>query len=210
MKEILIVEDHPIVSMGIEMLIHDNIPETIVHKAATFAQAVEIVARKKLSLAIMDINIPGGGNAGMIRGLRMKHNTLPILVYTGRDEKTHAVSYIKAGANGFISKSSEEKEMLTAIETVLAKKKYFSNEFWEVVITNFSDNTPLGSNPMESLTKREIQIMEMLLEGKWTKEIAEELELKVTTISTHKLRIFQKMNVTNVIDLFKKKQQYTQ
>ena len=145
----------------------------------------------------------------MIKSLRAVQPGVPILVYTGRDEKLNAISYIKAGTNGFLSKNSCEEELVKAIETVLEGKRYFSGELWQLIISNFSENNSPGANPMESLTKRELEITELLISGKWTKEIAETLDLKETTISTHKLRIFQKMKVSNVIELFKKIELYT-
>lgn len=205
MQEILILEDHTIVSVGLEMIIKDNFTDILVHRASTMDKAVQIVSKIKLSLLIMDIQVSGGGNSGMIKTLRDEQDAVPILVYSGRDEKNHAIPFIKAGADGFLSKNSNESDILLAIKTVITGKKYFSSEFWEFILNNFSNKKMLDSNPEENLTKREIEVMELLLQGKWTKEIAEELSLKVSTVSTHKQNIFQKMRVDNVIDLFRKK-----
>ena len=209
MNEILIIEDHPLVTRSLTMLIKENFAPANVHLSDIFSEALDKLDQTTMTMVIMDITVPGGGNASMVKSLRAKQPDIPILVYTGRDEKLNAISYIKAGANGFLSKNSGEEEIVKAIETVLDNKRYFSGELWQLIITNFADNNSLGANPMESLTKRELEITELLIDGKWTKEIAETLDLKETTISTHKLRIFQKMKVSNVIEIFKKIQLYT-
>lgn len=209
MKNILIIEDHPIMASAMQLLVEEHFSPCTVYPAKFFSKAMEIVTNTPLDLVIMDIYVPEGGNTSMIKSMRSRQRSIPILVYTGRDEKTHAIAYIKAGANGFISKNAPEEEMVKAIDMIMSGKKYFSNDLWELVITNFAENNTTGLNPMETLTRRELQVMELVLAGKWTKEIAEELHLKESTISTHKLNIFQKMGVTNAIELFKKIEQYT-
>jgi len=209
MNEILIIEDHPLVTKSLVLLMKEKFQPVNIHVADFFSAALDILDHTKMTMVIMDITVPGGGNASMIKSMRLKQPGVPILVYTGRDEKLNAISYIKAGANGFLSKNCCEADIVTAIDTVLDKKRYFSNDLWQLIITNFAENNALGANPMELLTKRELEITELLIDGKWTKEIAETLDLKETTISTHKLRIFQKMKVSNVIELFKKIELYT-
>ncbi|WP_254560540.1 response regulator transcription factor [Dyadobacter diqingensis] len=206
MREILIVEDHPIVSMAVEMTLRENFPEFSVLKADTFYNALDIVSQIGLNLIILDIGIPGGGTASMIKNLRLKQRGVPILIFSGLDEKTHAVSYIHAGANGFVSKNASEHEVITAVDTVLSNRKYFSSDLWELVVSGLP--TPGVTNPVEMLTKRETEIMDMLIMGKWTKEIALELHVKDTTVSTHKQNIFRKFDVTNIVELVKKKSNF--
>lgn len=208
MKKILIIEDHPIMISAMTMLVEEHFSPCTVYPARFFSQAMEIVTNTKLDLVIMDIYVPEGGNTSMIKSMLNVQPSLPILVYTGREEKTQAIAYVKAGADGFISKNAPEEEMKQAIEMVLSGKKYFSTELWELVITNFAGKNTTGINPIETLTKRERQIMEMVVTGKWTKQIADELDLKESTVSTHKLNIFQKMGVRNAIELLKKIEQY--
>lgn len=207
MSEILIVGDHPIVIIAMEMTLRENFPEFAISKSRTLQAALETTSKGHLSLVILDTEIPGGGSSAVINSLRQIQHEIPILIFSGRDEKKHAKPYIQAGVNGFVSKNASEHEIITAIETVLSNRKYFSSDLWELFVTRLP--TPADSNPLKQLTKREIEIMDLLILGKWTKEIAGELKVSETTVSTHKQNIFRKLDVTNIIDLLKTRSYFT-
>jgi two-component system invasion response regulator UvrY len=207
MSEILIIGDHPIVIIAMEMTLRENFPEFTITKGRTLQDAVETTSKVDLNLIILDVGISAGGSAAIINSLRQIQNEVPILIFSGRDDKRHAKPYIQAGVNGFVSKNASEHEIITAIEAVLSSRKYFNSDLWESFFTRLP--TPRDSNPLEQLTQREIEIMDLLILGKWTKEIAGELKVSETTVSTHKQNIFRKLDVTNIIDLLKTRSYFT-
>lgn len=208
MKRILIVEDHAIVRMGIDFLITDMFQQVDVQQAASFTLALTLLQKSKFDLIILDINIPGGEHSRMIKSIRAIQNNARILVFSGSEEEIYALHYLHAGANGFLSKGSSEDEYKVAINAVINDGKYTSSKVQQLMVQNILDNKYVGSNPLEDLSKRELEVMHFLVQGKWTKEIATILDLKETTISTYKSRIFEKLDVTNVIEMFKKLELY--
>ncbi|WP_149244368.1 response regulator transcription factor [Dyadobacter sp. 32] len=204
--QILIVEDHKIVASALESIITDHFSNAAVQIAYSLPSALVLLETKKLmDLVILDIGVPGGGSYGMIATLRSKQPGVRILVFTGQDEERYALRFLSAGANGFIPKSSAKEEIGLAIRTVLNNKRYVTPVVQDLITNSYFTKLNLETiAPNNPLSQREREVMELLLQGKWTKEIATELNLKLTTVSTHKSRIFEKLQVTNVIDLFKK------
>ncbi|MCF0054206.1 response regulator transcription factor [Dyadobacter sp. CY356] len=208
MKRILIVEDHAIVRMGIDFLITDLFQPVDVHQASNFTSALALLHKNVFDLIVLDINIPGGENSRMINKIRAIQPSVKILVFSGSEEEIYALHYIHAGANGFLSKGASEDEYRIAIMAVLNNGKYISSKVQQQMVKNILDSKYVSSNPLEDLSKRELEVMHLLAQGKWTKEIATLLNLKETTISTYKARIFEKLEVANIIEMFKKLELY--
>jgi len=208
MKRILIVEDHAIVRMGIEFLITDMFSTVEVQQAATFSTALDILSRSAFDMVLLDINIPEGENNRMIQIIRKIQPVVKVLIFSGLEEEIYALHYLNAGANGYLSKGASEDDYKAAIMSVLNDGKYVSAKVQRLMVKNILDNKYISSNPLEDLSKRELEVMYLLAQGKWTKEIATILDLKETTISTYKSRIFEKMEVNNVIEMFRKLELY--
>ncbi|PSL31539.1 LuxR family two component transcriptional regulator [Dyadobacter jiangsuensis] len=197
----MIVEDHFLTSTGIRILLNEIIDESEIYEAISFEGALETCASHKLDLIILDIDIPGGADADMIPQLRRIQPEVKILVCTGFDEKKYALEYIAAGASGFVSKSSERPKMRLAIETVLENKRYVSDVIQQRFLEEIyqKTNESAVSSEVSRLSTREEEIMKLILDGKWRKEIASLLRISPNTVSTYKSRIFEKMKVSTVI-----------
>jgi two-component system, NarL family, invasion response regulator UvrY len=203
---ILVVEDHDIVASALELLITDHFHSATVRKVNAFPKALRLLESGQMAdLIILDVDIPGGESYGMVASLRDKQPNVRILIFTGQDEKKHALKFLGVGANGFVPKNSDKSEVGLAIRTVMNDQKFVTAAAQQLITHNFFEKlNPAKSTSETPLSPREKEVLELLLQGKWTKEIASELKLKLTTVSTHKSRIFEKMEVTNVIELFKK------
>jgi two-component system invasion response regulator UvrY len=203
---ILIIEDHAIVIAAVEMVLKANFPSAVIQNASTFPLGLKVLgAGKPIDLIILDMEIPGGESYKMIEILRAVQPDVKILIFTGHEEARHALRFLKAGANGFLSKNAPLEDCGTAVKTVLSDKKYVSEQVQQLITNSLFDKSPVNSSHESiSLTPRESEVLELLLQGKWIKEIATKLNLNQTTVSTHKARIFQKLEVSNVIELFKK------
>jgi len=119
MTNILLAEDHPVVRMGMVLLLKEIYPQLIVEEAATTDDILKNLCEKKFDLLLLDINIPGGNSTRIIKTIKLTQPSIPILVVTGYDEEMYAIRYLKAGVEGYIQKDSNPSEMKKAIQKVL-------------------------------------------------------------------------------------------
>ncbi|MBO9616283.1 MAG: response regulator transcription factor [Dyadobacter sp.] len=203
---ILLVEDHDIVRIATSMLVQEVINDAVVDTAANFKEAAYAVSSKNYQLIILDLNIPGANHLLTIEKLRALQPNVPVLVFSGQKEELYGLHCIRAGAAGFVSKESKATELQDAIRVVLKGQKYLSPVVRAQLLSSMVQQG--GADPAELLSPKELVVMEMLLEGKWTKDIAGQLNLKSTTVSTFKARIFKKLGVNNLLDLAKRVELY--
>ncbi len=201
MKNVLIAEDHPLLIIGIESMLMESIPDATVYKAADFNKALNLLEKHTFDLLVMDINLPHGDKVGMVEAVRLKQPNILILVCSSYEEHLYALPFLKAGANGYISKTASSEEFKTAVEYVLNSKIYASpavlnNMFGILFNTKGSD-----SSALDKLTVKEVEIAKLLTKGLSTKEIGEHINLSASSISTYKSKIFEKLGVNNIIEL---------
>lgn len=205
MKKILIVEDHFLTTAGIRILLNEIVENAEIYESISFPGALQTCSSQVLDLIILDIDIPGSIGADMVTQFRNVRPDVKILVCTGFDEKKFALEYIAAGASGFVSKSSEWPKMRTAIETVRDNKRYVSDAIQQQLLEGIYQKTSESAVPeMPRLSAREEEIMTLMLEGKWIKEIAALLKISPNTVSTYKARILEKMKVSTTLELLQK------
>ncbi|MET7253671.1 response regulator transcription factor [Dyadobacter fermentans] len=203
---LLLVEDHDIVRIATSMIIQEMISDAVVDTAANFKEAAHAVTSQRYQLIILDLNIPGTDHLLTIEKLRALQPDAPILVFSGQKEELYGLHCIRAGAAGFVSKESKATELQEAIRVVLGGQKYLSPVVRAQMLGSMLQQGV--SDPAALLSAKELVVMEMLLEGKWTKDIAGQLNLKSTTVSTFKARIFKKLGVTNLLDLARRVEMY--
>lgn len=208
MTNVLIVDDHPMVCFGIGAMAESVIEDISLFFANSFQQAIQLHRQQSLHLIILDLGLPGGLGVEMIKHFRNVQPDVKILVCTARDELFNAPIYIQGGASGFLHKHSPKDEMKKAIETVLEGNKYVSQQVHKLMLSNLINGEPLPSDPIRSLSPRERQVLVLLLKGKWLKENAEELGVAIPTVGTQKAKIFQKLNVSNMVELARKMDAY--
>jgi two-component system invasion response regulator UvrY len=199
--QIIIAEDHPLVLTGIQYLLMEYFPKAIVTGTTDFNKTLAMLDKKKFDLLIMDINLPGGDKTGMVHSVRMKQPKLPILVCSSYDEQLYALPFLKAGANGYISKTAINEDFKLAIEQVLNGRIYASPD---VMKTAFGQLFNTKSNPdsvAEKLSEKELEVAKLLAKGLSTKAISEHIHLSSSSVSSYKSRIFEKLGVQNVIEL---------
>lgn len=210
MKEILIADDHSIVRIGTTILIKDILRDQVaIQEAATFEQALALIAQRKLDLVLLDINIPGGNNIDMINTIKARDSNVKILIFSSYDESIFASRYIKAGANGYLSKECNEQEFKKAILSVLDGNTYLSEELKAQSIADF-----LGKkgevNTLQDMSNREIEVINLLTKGYSTSDIAHTLNIRLNTVSTFKSHIYTKLNVSNIVELIEKVKLYSE
>ncbi len=204
MKHILLVEDHSIVRLATLFIIRDLVPVLTPWEADNFPDALHIASVQKLDLIILDINIPDGEGFQMIGKFRRLQPGIPIMMFSAMDEEIYAMPYLNAGANGYLSKSSSTQEIRTAITAVLINGRYMSEIVQHTLFRSHIAPEARQGNPLATLSRRELEVMDLLLQGKWTKEIATFLNITGSSVSTYKARIFEKLGVTTVIELYQR------
>ncbi|KAF2509450.1 response regulator transcription factor [Flavobacterium zhairuonense] len=199
MKQILIVDDHLVVRNGVAMVLEKQIENVEISHAENFFEALAVLREKPICLVLLDINIPGGKNTGMIADIKAIQPAVKILVFSAHEEDQYALQYISAGANGYLNKLCSEEKMIFAINSVFETSTYVSPELVSKLLETRINKK--SKNPLESLSKRELQIAEMLINGNGNLEISNMLNIHMSTVSTYKARLFEKLRITNLVEL---------
>jgi two-component system, NarL family, invasion response regulator UvrY len=196
----LIADDHSIVRMGLRLMLEDKYPFVHIDEAENGDSIVEKIKQHEYDLLVLDFQMPNTDTFDIISYLLARREDFKILIYSMASEKLYAGKLLKAGVKGFLSKEATSAELLKAVEVVLAHGIYAS----EQVRANSLNDTVEGAttgNPFTGLSDKEIGVLNYLIQGKNTKEISTLSNLQMSTISTHKFRIFRKLNVTNMVEL---------
>lgn len=199
MKNFLLIDDHVVVRSGIRTLLSDLYPNSTIDEAGDGASAAAMVEKHSYDLAMLDIQMPNTDSFALMEHFKIHYPDLKVLIFSMSPENVYALRFMQAGARGFLSKDAPLEEMKKAIDMVLTGKKYISEE---LLITIAEGKMPgAGRNPFNHLSAREFEIVSMLLRGKTISGIAADLKLGVSTIGTHKGRIFGKLKVNNLLEL---------
>jgi DNA-binding NarL/FixJ family response regulator len=199
MINILIADDHSVVREGLKQIISGNADMTVLAEACTGNEAIEKIRKNPISVAILDISMPGKNGLDTLKELKVMHPDLPVLILSMYPEEQYALRFFRAGASGYLTKKSAPEELVNAIRTVSRGKKYVSPVLAEKLIgeLDVTNEKPLHS----ALSDREFQVLCLMASGKTSGEIAEELFLSVKTISTYRARILEKLRLKNTAEL---------
>jgi DNA-binding NarL/FixJ family response regulator len=196
---VLIADDHAILRRGLKEILMRELDGVVCGEAK---DAIEIIARiqeGEWDLAILDITMPGRSGLDVLRELKAARPKLPVLVLSMHPEDQYAKRILKAGASGYMNKESAPEELVKAVRKVLAGGRYVSAALAEKLASDLSVDT--GRPIHEVLSDREFEVLRMIAAGKTVSQIAEELHLGVTTVSTYRARILEKMNMTTTAEL---------
>lgn len=199
MKEILIVDDHVVVQTGVSIILEEAFPEYIIYTAEDYNELITILYKRHIDLIILDINIPGGKNVDMVQKIKNIIPSVKILIFSVYNSDTHACPYILAGADGYLNKLCDKEKITSAVDLIIKNGSYIPSEILQDLIKKSTGKEDL--NAIDKLSKREMEITELLIEGEGNIEIANKLNINLTTVSTHKNRIFNKLKIKNIIEL---------
>jgi DNA-binding NarL/FixJ family response regulator len=196
MKTFLIADDHSVIRSGLALIIKSLFKDGAIFQANNFSEIQKIVATNRVDILILDISFPEGNSLKIIPTLKMEHPNLKIVMFSSHDEEMFALRYIKAGADGYLSKLSTPDEIENALLKMAQEGKFISSKVRDKIIDSFMFNKP--ENPLEELSDREMEIAKLMVNGMGNLEISNELKLKSTTVSTYKNRVFEKLGVANL------------
>jgi len=200
----LVADDHSIVRMGVKLMLEADYPQVTIDEAENGNEIVEKIKLLSYDLLILDFQMPDTDTFSIISNVLARDKFIKILVYTMASEKIYAGKLFKAGVKGFLSKEAKHTELLKAVDAVLNGGIYPN----EQVLSNGKQAEITPINPFATLSNKEMDILAYLVQGKTTKEISSLLNLQLSTISTHKFRIFRKLNVNNIIELIALTKEY--
>jgi two-component system invasion response regulator UvrY len=204
--QFLIIEDHEVVVFALKEILIKHFPDSCFQAVDSLDQGIQVLKQGLIDLVILDIGVEGGNNPKMVPVLRASQPQVKILIHSGVEEDKESLRYLMEGADGFFSKKDTFQMLPHAVKTVLGGKRYVNNAMQTLIINSYI-HQPDEPKPAEQpvvLSPREIEVISLLLAGKWTKEIANILDIKLPTVSTHKARIFEKLEINSVIELYKK------
>jgi two-component system, NarL family, invasion response regulator UvrY len=199
MISILIADDHPIVRRGLKQIVQDEKDMNVIGEVSNGDELLEFLSKEKINVLLLDITMPGKSGLDLIGVLKNLFPDLPILVLSGLPEETYAKRVIKMGALGYIHKESAPDLLVPAIRKVYQGKRYISNKLAEILASGISNDD--NNLPHEKLSDREFEVLIQIGKGNIVSAIAETLSLSVTTISTYRARILEKMNLKNNSEL---------
>lgn len=195
----LVADDHSLIRQGVVFLIEDLEIDCDVHQASSLVQVQEKIDTLPIDLLIIDAHFPDGNSLSIIPKLKEVNPELKILVFTGLEEEQYALKFLNAGVNGFVSKLAEEEDVRDAIENVYLTGEYLSEKTKNMLLDSIRN--PKSKNRVALLSERELQIAKLYAEGLGNLEIANQLDLKQNTVSTVKKRIFEKLQIDNLVQL---------
>lgn len=199
-RRIIVADDHGIVRMGLIQIIKHLRPSAVISEAEDFKSLYSSLAQDDFDLAILDVNMPNGAMQEAIDYIKINRPKLKILVFSSQDEDLYAMRYLKMGADGFLNKLSSSEKINQALNSMLDRGRYISEEVTHTMVTN-SIKGKHDNSPLASLSNRELQIANKLVEGLPLKELSHQLNLHTSTISTYKNRVYEKLEIQSIPEL---------
>lgn len=199
MIRILIADDHAIVRKGLKQLLLEEYPSAKVEEVGDAESLINKAIQDSWDVVICDLSMPGRSGLDALRQIKQTASALPVLIMSMHPEDQYALRVLKAGASGYLNKETIHDELIRAIHTVLLGKKFITPSIAEKLAEAF--DTDSGKQFHELLSDREFDVFKLLAGGKSVSEIASQLSLSVTTVSTYRARIMEKMGMKSNAEL---------
>lgn len=201
-KRILVVDDHPMTRAGVVQLLNKQPDLVVCGERGSPADALTEISKSPPDLLLTDLTMPGRAGVEFIKDALALQERLSILVVSMHDEAIYAERVIRAGARGYIMKEAGGDKLLSAIRQVLSGKVYVSEEMSARILDNLSGKKPRGSHsPIEKLSDREFEVLQLIGQGKSTRDIAKHLHLSPKTVDVHRGHIKEKLELNDATAL---------
>jgi DNA-binding NarL/FixJ family response regulator len=216
MINVVLAGDHVLVRDGIKALLEDQKGIAVIDEASNGKEALEVISKNKPHVLIVDIRMPEMNGIEVVAEVTKNHKEVKTLVLSMHDSEEYVVQSIHAGADGYLLKGASKKEFLKALNKVANGGKYFTGDVSSIIMNNFvNGNTTKVAKPIKEplvlpfkLTKREKQILILVLELKNNKDIADELKISRRTAEVHRFNLMKKLVAKNLQELTNKAKEY--
>ena len=199
---VALIDDHPIVRQGLTNLLQTEPSFVVVGEADDGITGVDLVQRVKPDVLVVDLMMPGLNGLDLIKLVLKSLPTLRILVLSMQSADSYVVEALNSGAAGYVLKETGPSEIIQAIRTVVAGGRYLSPKLAERLLTA-STGTRKMTDPYETLTPREREILHLVIYGNTSAQIAKKLVLSPRTVELHRSRIMKKLDLHNQNDIFR-------
>lgn len=199
MLKILIADDHSATRLGMKVLVRNIFPGSHVDDAADGNATVEKLKSDSFDLILLDINMPHADPVNLMNWITTFSPSTKVLTFSMAPEEVYGKRFLQMGAKGYLKKSASEEEITRALKLVMGNRKYISPELADLL----SDEIISGKsvNPFDDLSTRELEIAQYLIRGHSLNELGKLLNIQYSTVCTHKQNIFEKLRVSNVLQL---------
>ncbi len=196
---VLLVEDHTVVRKGIRRLIEDDSRIRVVGEASNGRDALALAQRLQPDVAVVDVGLPELNGIDFTRQLRTVSEHTAVVILSMHGDQAYVRRALQAGAKGYLLKDSEDQDLIKAILAVAAGSSYFDPTVSRVVLDGFlgAATAPESEDELARLTDREREVLQLVAEGKSSKEIAQILGLSVSTVESHRKHIMEKLDLHN-------------
>jgi len=199
MVNILVVDSHPIVRKGLEHCLDNQQQYNVVGSLGSGIEIFDFVRHHPVDVIISEVDLPELNGITAVKAIKKEHKHIKVLMFSTQPEEIYAISTLKAGASGYLSKSSGIEKLNDAIDTIQQGKVYLSEKMDKQRMYN--DTARSRTRLFKKLSTREVEVLKLLSIGKKNKHIAQELAINEKTVSTYKARLYKKLNVNNIVDL---------
>ena len=204
MTEIILIDDHKIVRDGIRMLLESSDKNKIIGEYDSFTQFTDSQSKKIPDVYILDISMPDINGIEASRIIKTENPNAKIIILSMYNNEEFVLKAISAGANAYLPKNISKRELLNAVEKVANGEEYFAEEIQKIIIRSMMQKSNSIDVPkLNTLSKREVELLKLIVEGKTNKEIADELFISVRTVESHKNHIMVKLELKNQVELIK-------
>jgi len=197
MNKIILADDHSFIRVGLIQILRDEYPTVEITEVGDGESLINEVSKNDFDLVISDLDMPGRSGLEALIQIKLIKPNLPVLILSIYAEDLYAIRVLKAGASGYLNKNAAPYELITAIQRISLGRKYITSELAEKLLVHMDSD----KEPHELLSNREFEIFKLLAVGKTITQIAEMLSLALTTVSTHRSRIMDKLGLSNNSEL---------
>ncbi|MGE8500360.1 MAG: response regulator [Pseudomonas sp.] len=201
MIRVLLADDHALMREGLKLLFALNDDIEVVAEAENGSRVLEQLRCQTVDLVLLDISMPGVCGEDLVGRIHGRYPQLPVLALTMHNEPQVALRVLRAGAKGYLTKDQDPVVLLSAVRKVAAGARYIDPQLVEQIALSWSE--PYQRSGLNNLTDREFQVMRMLAKGLSVNQIADQLVISNKTVSTHKVRLMEKMGFVNNADIVK-------
>lgn len=201
MNTVILADDHDVVRRGIRSILEADGHFKVVTEVSDGLSAVQAAEKLKPSLLFLDLSMPRLHGLEALRQIRAASPNTKVLVLSMHNDEPYVIEALRAGAMAYILKGSESTEIARAVAEVIAGRRYLSAPLSERAIAALTSRTPDQSDPLNSLTPREREVLALAAEGMSTSEMAEKLFISPRTAETHRTNLMQKLGLQSQTDL---------
>ena len=192
----LIVDDHYVARQGVSFIVEEMFYNAIIYHSETFEGVAKILKEDKIDLLILEINFTIGDGLAIIEEIIKIQQDIKILIFTVCDENIYAMKYLNAGVSGYLNKGSTLEEIKQALRLMMFSGKYMTQNIKSKISNYGTSNKPI--NPLDQLSNREVEVARLLIKGYGNLEITNLMQIKKSTVSTLKKRIFEKLEIDSL------------